>query len=459
MSTHFDVVVVGAGPVGIATATTLKSINKNLNICVIDKREIGTRSHGLKIQGDAVKRITEVMQKALKDSPESTHASLSSLMKIFTSWKNGFVRTTTIESDLAQKAAELGIEVLRGKDYELTEERMAKVMRSPEEIEESLRKNEESKSEEYHTLSEQDQRLMRIFQQAKVVVGADSAHSVIRDRLMGSHLEDVSTMQHILELKYQTTNITLQRKTIEMYDDSCYHGHFALEAMNQRATEESKPATFRVFVNKETYDAFNVVKEGKLKGIHGNAWTLSELKELSDTDRKVKKVYDHFIDYLHKVEKRRGMPFDVKITTLPLRVYRSSESAKLIGGRVVALAGDANSGLILERGFNKGLMEAGMLAETISKFYSSEQREIKAVPKEFLEYQEKSRELFANEKWWAEFKSSWITAIMLIFEYSARQVQFLRSITSARILSAVDYLRDLVLFRHVDAKDPKCSKT
>lgn len=54
---HFDVVIIGAGPLGMTTACTLKAIHKQLNICVLEKRTVSTRDHSLKINWDAVSKI------------------------------------------------------------------------------------------------------------------------------------------------------------------------------------------------------------------------------------------------------------------------------------------------------------------------------------------------------------------------------------------------------------------
>jgi len=422
MSSNFDVVIVGAGPVGITTATTLKALNKDLLICVLDKRELPSRNHGLNIQSDSVNKIIEVMDKAVKDSPSTNHSLMGSLKSMFVTWKNNFIRTKTIEEDLGQKAREMGITLLRGKDYELTDDRLAKVMKSPEEIQEILDHQTEEGLPEAERISPQDVALMRIFQHAKVVMGCDSAHSIVREKIMGLGLTEDKTMQHVIELKYQTNGATRVRNLRENLEDSCYHGHLDIETMNRQRLEDDKPVTLHVFVDEETFKRFRPTIDGKLKGVFGNSWTMQEIAKFAETDEKIRDIYHIFCDSLKKVCKREGTPHDEQITSLPIRIYRSEKSVKLVSGRAVILAGDANSGLILARGFNKGLMEAALSAQAVHTFFAKGRTTMQEMPEEFTSYQEQSRKMFENEKWWIEYKSSLISAVRLVLQLVAKKI-------------------------------------
>ena len=63
-----DVVVIGAGPVGLAQACLLKALNKSANICILDKRRTISRDYGIAIGRDAVKTINTTLDRALKSS-------------------------------------------------------------------------------------------------------------------------------------------------------------------------------------------------------------------------------------------------------------------------------------------------------------------------------------------------------------------------------------------------------
>ena len=64
---NYDVVIIGAGPIGITTASLLKTLNKDLKICVLDKRSEPTRKHGLNIRADSMNRLLGVIKEAFNN--------------------------------------------------------------------------------------------------------------------------------------------------------------------------------------------------------------------------------------------------------------------------------------------------------------------------------------------------------------------------------------------------------
>src|SRR5439155_22268782 len=119
---------------------------------------------------------------------------------------------------------------------------------------------------------------------------------------------------------------------------------------------------------------------GQLKGVFGNSWTLDEIRQRARNHPKVMAVYKNFKRYLRLVERRKGSCFDEKISTLDMTIYRSAESVKRYEGKYVMLVGDANSGMVLERGFNKGLKEAAIAAQAVSAFFNRAPAESEDIP-------------------------------------------------------------------------------
>jgi 2-polyprenyl-6-methoxyphenol hydroxylase-like FAD-dependent oxidoreductase len=125
MQPNYDVVVVGAGPIGITTACTLKAIHNHLNICVIDKRPEPVRNHGLHINGDSVDKIQQMLESNLNESAYANPEGIKNLRTIFEGWRESFIRTSQIENDLAKTAHQMGITLLRDKDCAVTEANFA----------------------------------------------------------------------------------------------------------------------------------------------------------------------------------------------------------------------------------------------------------------------------------------------------------------------------------------------
>jgi flavin-dependent dehydrogenase len=359
MQTHFDVVIVGAGPVGMATACTLKAIHASLQICVLDKRSASKRSHGLSIQADAIEKISQVLDQSKE---------CDRLKEIYASWKSRFIRTNEIEISLQEEAKRMGISVLRGSDYEINDGDLKKVLENPSD---QLEK----------------QKLQSIFKNARVVIAADGSHSIMRKEL-GITLAEDETLKYLVELKYQTKGMTEPRGYKEASYVSSKTGLVGAEIMNRQIDEDKKPATYLLFIDKPTYESLREKDaQGNLKGVYGNSWTLQELSE------KNKKVYDSFQTYIRSVTARGGICEDAKVSTLEMRIYRSHESVKNVAGKQFLLVGDANSGLVLQRGFNKGLKEAAFCAKAVSTFFNDFSNS-----ERLNEYQNEAQSLFAEEQ-------------------------------------------------------------
>jgi 2-polyprenyl-6-methoxyphenol hydroxylase-like FAD-dependent oxidoreductase len=381
-----NIVIVGAGPVGITTACVLKAINNGFTITVVDKRLDPRRNHGLSIQQDSIARIQEVLDQALENQCPSKE--MQSLKNIFENWSGHFVRTNDIELTLAKLAKEMGIQVLRDPAYEISKGDLKTIL-APNSSE---------------TLSDKQQKLQAILTASSVIIAADGAHSVIREDL-GIKLADENTLRYMAELKYQTEGNTQPRGYMEASFFGSKTGYITAETINRGRTENKKPGTFLVFLDADTHKSLQTTDaSGKVKGVYGNAWNLDELKERSQVDGRLLDLYETLSSYVNKVKARGGSCTEEKIVGLELKIYRAEHSVKTFYGKPILLVGDANSGLILQRGFNKGLKEVALCAETVNRFFNGPLRLEQPldggepIPSEFLAYQRASVELFDQEK-------------------------------------------------------------
>jgi 2-polyprenyl-6-methoxyphenol hydroxylase-like FAD-dependent oxidoreductase len=375
LNTKFDVIVVGAGPIGSAMASILSSIHPApLKIAVLDDREKTTRDYGLKVGRDSI----DFLQEILKKYPNSNTQSMETL---FEKWRSRFVRVNEIQTILIEKAKELGIEVLLGKDYRVTEENLGNL---PTEI----------------------------------VIGADGAHSTVRKTVMEDQRVGVKAMEYILELKFETEGKTRPRSIKEASFASSTAGDFNFESMSEYDPASSKPVTYRMFISKETFQNLRKEERGTFK----KPWSLQELEDIAKDNTDIAETVEKIDQYLEYLRSRGGECINGKISVLPLEIYRSKESVKFHQGKAVVLAGDSNSGLILYRGFNKGLKEAALCAQAVSNYI---------LTKDFshlANYQAQTHALFANEAWWAEFKDFWIRAGRVVLQCIRFPITLIKSI-------------------------------
>jgi len=416
MQTNYDVVIVGAGPVGITTACTLKAIKNDLNICVLDKRPTPQRNHGLLIQSDAIAAVSNILK------PVRGNAHVASLQRIYSSWNGHFIRTNDIETKLQKQAETMGITVLRDKAYEISKGDIGAVLDAGS----------------ASNLSEKQKKIQNICKHARVIIAADGSHSVVREEL-GIPLIEKENLQYLVELKYQTNGKTQPRGYKEASLLSSKVGYVAAETMNQRTGEEKKPATFLLFVNETTYNCLREKDaQGKIKGVYGNSWTLKELREKNDPQ--IQKVSKSFEQYLEHVKSRGGSCSEEKIATLEMKIYRSKESAKMYKGKHVLLVGDANSGLVLQRGFNKGLKEAALCAQAVRAFFNKPSSV--TVPSEFRAYQKQTQRLFRKERGSIRRKNFFIKAAQVVVGSTAFSKRSAERLETSSLESA-SFMKDV----------------
>lgn len=456
----YDVVIVGAGPVGTTSACLLKALNRDLKICVFDKYAIAKRSHGLKINSDSISKVNAAFDMALKQSENKEHReAIQQLKNTFTEWKNnGFVRTNEIEKNLGLQAQAMGIKIFRGEAYAVTPEFIG---RRPEiQIEKDKLVDFEAQAEYQKKRKE----MREIFDKANVYIGADGAHSSFRQEYMKNELIEEETFQYLVELKYQTNIEALPQTSKISIKSKVRFGEITLENVGKAKDVETKPVTFRAFVDKETYEALRqpeIDEKGnikldansrvRLKGVFGNSWSMKSLHQeivkkrqtgQVEVANRMNHVYKMLEYYLRNAQDQNKACFEEQISALELKVFISKHTVKKEGDKIVALVGDASSGMILERGFNLGLMQSVYCAEAVNTYLKN--KEIRAkenkgsqeLPDEFKRYEEFTHKMFKQEKWWAQFKNFWIETARRILAVLSKYVH---SIFKLNPISTVEY--------------------
>lgn len=382
----YDVVVVGAGPIGITTACTLKAIHHHLRICVLDKRPEPQRNHGLRINADSVDKIQQILA-IMQENASANSLNVKNLKEVFEGWRENFIRTSQIETDLAKLAKGMDITLLRDNKYKITGEDLAF---SGEPVSE----------------------VQKIFSQARVIIGADGAHSVVRKTVMKDQFSYKEVLRHLVELKYQTDGQMQSRGYLEAFKDVSVHDRLTFETTSKDQSKPTKPVTFHLFVDEDTFKSLRRPDHtGTLKGVFGNSWTLKELGDLASNDSKVNKVYRQITDYISSMTKRGGTCLQEQISTLSLDVYKSIRSVEKHHEKYVLLVGDAESGLVLERGFNKGLKGAAICARAVSDFFYSRDFTNRSMPESFIRYERELLDIFMTERRLAKLKNMALSSV------------------------------------------------
>jgi len=406
-----DVAVIGTGPVGSMFAYVLHLLNRDLNIGMFEKRKEVTRLHVLRIQSDSINTLMDILQTA-PDSSEK--AEFSTLL---TSWREHSIPTDQIQNDLIKRVTLAGIRVFQGKDFEFKADELQDFINTT---------------------------------QARVIIGADGARSQVREAIGATQVDDF-TLGYLLELKYQTSSEYTGRGKLEKSLQHTVAEGFDFETVG-RPHEDGASNCFRTislhkFIDEETYHSLQPMNDQQeVMGTQENPWTMHTLQQMENKDENVDRVIAHFNRYFGEPsslnasisESSIGEPrlySKERIVTFPMRVYRSSSVAERCGESFVLLAGDASSGMVLERGVNKGFIEAGRCAQAVARFFTTHpqhnledsssnpsllsEKAVEAhqvdkktpdvaeqtdLPEEFQEYQHLATEIFYSESRWARWK-------------------------------------------------------
>lgn len=313
-----DIVIIGAGPVGLWTAIQLKKRSPNLSITMYEKYEEYQRSHVLRLDYWSLilyaKQNNDSFEKEFYE--KVTGESFSKIMTQFA--KSIYIRTNEFESALKNYAYQLGINIEFNK------------INSPEEV-------------------------MQLHPEAISFIAADGAKSLMREVLLGENSIEEIPLQHIVELKYQAYGTA---KPLNIFNEH-FKTNKTIENMAFEYIGKTKnnltPVTIRFFLDKEVYQQ---IPEATFK----NPLTLEN--ELIPPSLK-----NDIFTYLKIRENESGDVYQTdssKLSKLVLALYAAKDFALEINDKAWFLVGDAAMGVPYFRALNSGLMLSSRLAQIMT---------------------------------------------------------------------------------------------
>ncbi|MBN9288191.1 MAG: hypothetical protein BGO43_08425 [Gammaproteobacteria bacterium 39-13] len=301
-----DIIVVGAGPVGLWTAIQLKLHYPALQILMLEKHAKYQRSHTVKID--------ETSFKESHSNPEFQKL-IAPLV--------GLVSTNVLEQTLKNYALKLGIEI----------------------------RNEAVTS---------CQALVEKYPEAKIVIGADGSHSVVRKDIFEDKKNN-KDLQYVAEIKYEVEGDS-QPFSIwsQIYDPLLKVNHLVTEHVGKQNQNGKTPVTLRVFVDQNT---FNGITQATFKDPY--YWTKEDKNKM---DPKLVQTIEIWLKEREKTFKDKIVKNSIKISSLKLNAYHSEKVVDQKYNKQWVLVGDAAFGVPYFRSLNNGLLCGSKLAEKISAF-------------------------------------------------------------------------------------------
>ena len=339
--------VVGAGPVGLLTACLLSQKHA---VTILDKRTESTRNHGLSIDSNTINVIIKYLE-SVRPTEQFSENVIEYLCNILRSWTNTSVSTVDIESQLSDIAERLGVNIRRGANVE-----------SIDDVEDNI------------------------------IIGADGAHSKIRHIVFGDKKVDIHEVQYMAQLKYQTPGATRPRLAVSAMSYSFLNGLSGhdmvvdFESLSPPNDQLRKPGTLHIPIPENVYDVLS--QNGR--GNYNNPWSLEELGQTNHSQ--VAKLFRIFKRYEFSLKCRGGWLEDARVTVIPLTIYRSSDVVRVLDNKVVMLVGDSSSGLVYQRGLNKGWLEAVQCAITL------DEPSLQVLSKRLDEYTQYCVKLYESER-------------------------------------------------------------
>jgi 2-polyprenyl-6-methoxyphenol hydroxylase-like FAD-dependent oxidoreductase len=220
-----DIVLVGAGPVGLFTAIEMKLHNPSLNIKILDRNKEYTRHHILRLEKESLEQSL-------------AYKTYKSVRKL-----KGYVPTSDIETAFLKIAQDLGIEIETG-----------------------------VKIDDCQTLFTQ-------YPSAHSIIGADGAHSIVRRQLFEDKKIIDTNLQYIVEIKYKAKGPTSNLPVITYGPALGQVGHFISENVGKEK-DGFTPVSLFVFVDETTYKEIRKTPNAQFSELKPNT---SQMKNLLNT--------------------------------------------------------------------------------------------------------------------------------------------------------------------------------
>ncbi len=315
-----NIVIVGAGPVGLWTAIQIKKRNPALDIQMYEKHDVYQRSHVLKLDYWSM-LLYGRQAKSDREKQFYDEVTGKSLTKIITqATKSIFIRTNDLESSLKSFALDLGIKI--------DKKNILSVM----------------DAEELHPECER-------------FLAGDGAKSNMRQQLLGETSLTEIELQHIVEVKYQVSGKACALNPLwDHFKTNKTHKHMAFEYVGKEKAGVS-PVTLRFFLDKDTYQS---LPEASFK-----APLTLEAKTLPIS---LQSDIESYIKIREKASASLGeneafIAGSAKISKLTLSLYAAKEFSIKRGDKTWFLVGDAAMGVPYFRALNSGMILGSRLAQ------------------------------------------------------------------------------------------------
>lgn len=326
MALNTDVLVVGAGPIGLINAWGMKYLNPKLNIVVLEKYAEYQRSHTLVMDAKQL----EAIMKATHSENHPVLVQLLSQLK-----KDPHIRTNTLQQILTQLAKSSGVEI---------------------------QTQQEVKAD---TIKE---KLAQEYPNVRLIIGADGTHSVVSRSLFSENNQVKHEYDYVLQLRFEINGEekALGIQTQHFYQQMARKGLIANEYVGHFENGKT-PVTMQMMISKEDFLALQkATSKNPIKPFSTSAPAQLDTPKLPSH---LQSFITSYLQYKVQDTSSIGQRIDNESIRISVNEAPATYAKQVVnnqGKARVVLEGDSALGLSYFKGLNAGLQASARFLATMS---------------------------------------------------------------------------------------------
>ena len=359
MASDTDVLVIGAGPIGLVNAWGMKCLNRNLNIIVLEKYAEYQRSHPLIMQSAQLESI-------MKSTHSEQDPTLIALLKQLK--KDPHIRTNTLQQIFTKLAQDSGVEI---------------------QTEHAVQTNTINKiiNDAYPNVS--------------LIIGADGTHSVVSDALFPKGNQIKHEFDFVLQLRFEINGEVKAPgiKIQQFYQQMARKGLIANEYIGNFAQGKT-PITMQMMISKADFlELQKASSKNPLRPYTAKQSSASQQNTLLPPH--LNSFITTYLSYKIADTTKLNQVIDqesIRISVNDAPATHAKQVINQLGRAYVILKGDAALGLSYFKGLNAGLEASAKFLSTMSAVIKNAFYDKETMAKQLDQYQDWFLNSFSPKK-------------------------------------------------------------
>ena len=349
MSLDTDVLVIGAGPIGLVNAWGMKRLNPNLKIIVLEKYAEYQRSHTLVVQAAQL----EAIMKATHSEQAPTLKALLKQLK-----KDPHIRTNALQQIFTELAQEIGVEIKTG--HAVQADIINQII-----------------NEEYPNVS--------------LIIGADGTHGVVSDALFPEGNQVKHEFDFVLQLRFEINGEEKASgiRIKQFYQQMARKGLIANEYIGH-FDQGKTPVTMQMMISKEDFLALQKATSKSPLKPYATVESSGNSQEELVLPPHLNSFLTAYLNYKIADTTDAGQLIDKESIRISVNEAPATHARKVVNKRgqaYVVLEGDSALGLSYFKGLNAGLEASARFLITMASAIEDSFNDKEAMKKPLDTYQ------------------------------------------------------------------------